>query len=146
MNSPKRALKGMRALGWRDRFEVLHIVFLAVVIEAGLHALSVRTLARLLRVDLDLDSQDVGVPMKRRPPEWAVRRIVLTRAVLRYSGQTCLRNSFVVANRLRVLSPRLRIGVNKDGTGLRAHAWLEIEGEYFDPGATEYKPLHSAGA
>lgn len=140
-----RPLRAVKDLGWRDRFEVARIVCLAAAVEAGLRVLPLPRLARLLRVELDLQSTELGVPMTVRPPGWAVQRIMLTRAVLKYSGQTCLRNSLVVACRLRPLSPRVRIGVSKTGDRLAAHAWLEVNGEYFDPGAGNYRPVHFVG-
>lgn len=142
MLSFRRALRATKALGWADRLEVLRILGLALVVELGLRTLPLPRLAGLLRVDLDLRSEARGHPMEVPPPAWAVRRIHLTRAVLRYSRQTCLRNSLIVATRLRSLSPKLRIGVKKTEGALTAHAWLEMDGFFFDAGALEFEPVH----
>lgn len=139
-----QALRSWRRSGWSDRAEVLRILALAAVVEIGLRTMSLPTLARLLRVRVDLHSPQRGNAMTVRPAEWAVRRIALTRSVLRYSRQTCLRNCLVLSCRLRSLQPVLRIGVRRQSGQLTAHAWLEIDDEYFDPEAQAYEPIHTA--
>lgn len=144
MDSLRRAVRSWAATGWRDRVEVVRIVLLAALVEIGVRSFRLPVLARLLRIDLELTSTDSGRLMTARPPDWAVKRIRLTAGVLRYSGQTCLRNSLVLACRLRDLSPVVRIGLKKHDGRVLAHAWLEIGGFYFDPLASEYAPIHAA--
>src|SRR5437588_4111172 len=71
-----RPLRAVKDLDWRDRLEVARILYLAAAVEAGLRLLPLPRLARLLRVELELHSTELGVPMTVRPPEWAVRRIL----------------------------------------------------------------------
>ena len=40
----------------------------------------------------------------------------------------CLRRSLVIGRCVRRLRPTLRIGVARHGTGIGAHAWLEVPG------------------
>jgi hypothetical protein len=49
----------------------------------------------------------------------------------------------VSASRLRPLDPKVRIGVARDESGVRAHAWVEIDGQYFDRIAAYFQPIHS---
>ncbi|MCT2585754.1 lasso peptide biosynthesis B2 protein [Actinophytocola sp. S1-96] len=56
-------------------------------------------------------------------------------------GDTCLRRCLLVGNRLRHLSPVLRIGVRRDGDGILAHSWLEVDGRTLDPTAVDFAPL-----
>jgi hypothetical protein len=56
-------------------------------------------------------------------------------------GGTCLRRSLLVGNRLRSLGPTIRIGVGPSGAPMAAHAWVEIDGGYFDPEAARFSAL-----
>lgn len=47
----------------------------------------------------------------------------------------CLRRSLVLGRTLRRYGPELRLGAAIDGTDLRAHAWVEIDGWSVDPEA-----------
>lgn len=129
------------ALGWGDRVEIVRILCLAVIVEVSLRCIPLPRLAGLLRVRLDLTSPERGRPIDEAPPEWVSRRIQLTRMVLRHTRQTCLRNSLVLATRLRPLAPTIRIGVRKADGRLTAHAWLEISGQFYDAGALEFEPV-----
>lgn len=142
-----RAAAVARRLGWRDRLEVLRIAALAGVVEVWLRVGTLPSLARALGVPLDVGPDPVGTPMLAPLPAWAVRRLGLTRAVLRRSptGPTCLRTSLVAGQRLRRLHPRLRVGVAREDKRLLAHAWLEVDGQYFDPGAASYQTVQSVG-
>ena len=136
-----RWLRNYSELDWRDRVEVVRILVLAAVVEVLLRSLPLPRLAKLLRVELDLMSPDRGRPIESAPPEWVLRRIQLTVMVLRHTRQTCLRNSLVLARRLRQLSPTIRIGVRKVDGRLTAHAWLELDGQFYDAGALAFEPV-----
>jgi hypothetical protein len=82
-------------------------------------------------------------PVPRRPlPSWAVRRARLAVALMRWwpFGDTCLRKSLVIGNRLADLSPQLFIGVPVSGGQefTSAHAWLQINGIDIDPTSANY--------
>lgn len=81
-------------------------------------------------------------------PTWAVRRARLALLLLRAwpFGDTCLRKSLVIGNRLRSLTPELFIGVRSDGErrDISAHAWLRISGIDIDPTSVDYAVLDLA--
>lgn len=84
-----------------------------------------------------------NAPTRREPlPSWAVRRARLAVLLMRRwpFGDTCLRKSLVIGNRLSALSPQLFIGVRSSkGEGFQsAHAWLQINGINIDPTSAEY--------
>lgn len=64
--------------------------------------------------------------------EW--RRIQDVRRVISrppFDG-SCLRQALIVGQQLRNRKPRLQVGVLKDSDGVRAHAWLLVDGVVFD--------------
>ena len=138
------AVGSIRRLSWRDRREVLVIVLVCAIVEVGIRVMRLPTLATRLGVPLDT-SPGSRRRMTTAPPPWALRRLELARGVVRSwpGGNTCLRRSLVMGNRVRSLHPHLRVGVAKDGAVLSAHAWLEFDGWYFDPAATDYEIVES---
>ena len=140
-HDPVRAL---RDLSWRDRAEVVVIVAVAAVVEVGIRFMRLPRLAKMLGAELDT-SPARGQRMTKPPPAWAVKRLELCRGVLRRwpGGNTCLRRSLVMGNRVRPLHPMLRVGVAKKSGELAAHAWLEFDGWYFDPEAPAYQVVES---
>ena len=88
-------------------------------------------------------SSTTSVSSRREPlPPWAVRRARLALIIMRWwpFGDTCLRKSLVVGNRLASLSPELFIGVRTlggDGS-IAAHAWLKVSGIDIDPTSADY--------
>ena len=88
-------------------------------------------------------------PSERKAlPPWAVRRARIALLLMRGwpFGDTCLRKSLVIGNRLRALSPELFIGVRSSGESgdIAAHAWLRISGIDIDPTSVDYVALDLA--
>lgn len=56
---------------------------------------------------------------------------------------TCLHRSLALYWYIRSLSIdcNLRVGVRSDGTGIGAHAWIEVDGVSLDPRSVEYAPF-----
>lgn len=135
-----------RQMSWRDRAEVISALVTAVVIEVGLRSIRLPDLAQRLGVPYDASPQRVDECLPCRLPPWAERRLHLSNRVMdRWPfGGTCLRRSLLVGSRLRELHPLLRIGVSRD-EGLRAHAWIDIDGKSLDPAASLYSVLEEVG-
>lgn len=133
----------------RDRVEVLVDVVLLARIELWLRRRRLPDITARLGVDLGSDLVGVSPrPMRTPLPDWAMRRLYYANQVVERwpFGRTCLRRSLLAGTRLRSLHPTLRIGVRFPGENpkLAAHAWLEIDGEYFDAGAADYLILGRA--
>lgn len=85
-------------------------------------------------------------------PDRLIRRVVWATgaAARRVPGAACLETALATRWLLqrRGIETDLRFGVEADSPGLRAHAWVEREGEPL-PGATDpitrYRPLHGPG-
>jgi hypothetical protein len=133
----------VRRLSWSDWAELPRALLVALAIEAGLRTMRMPTLARLLGVPLETREDRPAVPMVSWLPGWAMRRLYLSSRVMDVwpFGGTCLRRSLLAGHRLRSLHPVLRVGVTRAGSELGAHAWVEIDGRFYDPEATNYHPL-----
>jgi hypothetical protein len=129
----------------REKWEVLVALGITIVVELGLKFLTLPRLANLVGVPLVVEETPPGRPMTTPFDPWARKQLELAYVVLKHwpAGSTCLRRSLVAGNRLRRLDPLLRVGVAKDGTMLLAHAWLEIDGCFFDPLAAEFATITS---
>lgn len=145
----RRLVKLARDLPLRELPAVVAAAVVAVVVELGLRTLKLPTLARLMRTPL---ADDGGVPSRivdRFPmPPRLVVRLRAVRRVMRHwpFGDTCLRLALVSGQRIRELHPLLRVGVAKDADGVRAHAWLEVDGVSLDPQApSEYAVVERLG-
>jgi hypothetical protein len=92
------------------------------------------------------DDPDVGATAARkRLPDWAVRRVRAVERVASWwplgrSGP-CLRSSLVVGRRLSALRPVLCLGVRRDATGLRGHAWVRVGDIELDIDPGDWTPL-----
>jgi hypothetical protein len=116
-----RTLRQLRVADYRVMAEA---VALAVVIEIALRATSVSTmLAWLDRLPSRRNSSAA-------PPSYHLDRYVAAAYRSLPTAMTCLRQSLVLYGllRRRGASPRMCVGVRKDGAGLTAHAWVECEG------------------
>ncbi|MGH8890099.1 MAG: lasso peptide biosynthesis B2 protein [Acidothermaceae bacterium] len=110
----------------------------ALVVEVGLSAVKLPALSRRLGVTLEYGEPVPPAPgTYLRLPPWALLRMRAAARVMRHwpFGDSCLRSALLTGQRLRRLQPILRVGVAKDGTVIRAHAWIEISGVSLDPSA-----------
>lgn len=123
--------------------EVGYALCWMVRIEVSLRRHDLATTCRALGIGHDLDSaappatERAVLPRRARPAVLASRFVV----ALWPAGNTCLRRCLLIGHRLRELSPVLRIGVRRDGAGLLAHSWLEIDGRTLDPSAAGFATL-----
>jgi Transglutaminase-like superfamily len=137
----KRVARIQRAF---DR-QFLVALAVAFVVEAGLSISTLPRLTKLFGIRLAEDSDDE--PTRRAAdvaPEWFRRRSAAVHSVFRHwpFGDTCLRRSLVLGQRIRRLDPVLVIGVRYDEHGkLAAHAWLTVGGVALDTLAEQYAPL-----
>jgi hypothetical protein len=120
----------------------------AAAVEIGLRTLKLPVLARLTGTPL---RNDDGTPAREADrlglPPRLVMRMRAVRRVMRHwpFGTSCLRLALVSGQRIRSVRPVLRVGVMKDADGVRAHAWLEIDGVSLDPEARfEYDVVRAA--
>lgn len=135
---PRRLSTLARAVPLRELPAVVAAAAVAVAVEIGLHTLKLPRLARLMGTPL---ADDGGVPARvvdsfPMPPRLVVRLRAVRRVMRHWPfGDTCLRLALVSGQRIRRLRPLLRVGVAKDADGVRAHAWLEVDGVSLDPEA-----------
>ncbi len=125
--------------------QFLAALAVAFAVEVGLSISTLPRLTKLLGIRLagDSDDEPTGQAIDVAP-EWFRRRSAAAHRVLRHwpSGDTCLRRSLVLGQRIRRLDPVLVIGVRHDEHGkLAAHAWLTVGGVALDTLAEQYAPL-----
>jgi hypothetical protein len=127
---------------WSDRAELVRDVALLARIEWGLRRSTLPKLVGRLGIGWG------GAPKAIDPevdalPSWAGRRFRIALAVCKRwpFGDTCLRRSLLIGNRLSSLEPVLRIGVDRPAEGLLAHAWLEIDGRSLDPESKNFATM-----
>lgn len=144
---PKGRVVLRRALRLLDP-QVVLVVLVVLVVEAGLRLSTLPRLTRLLGIRLAQDcesgkQQDVELP-PGLPVTWIRRRALAVNRVFRYwpFDDTCLRRALVLGHRIRRLDPTLLIGVRHDDSGaLAAHAWLVVASVSLDPLATQFEAL-----
>ncbi len=80
-------------------------------------------------------------------PGWAKRRIRLVNKVYRYwpLGDTCLRRSLVIAQRLSPLKPSIVFAARLENDALLAHSWVRIRGIDLDENPERYQILEGLG-
>jgi len=143
---------GRVVLRWAFRLldpQVVLVVLVVLVVEAGLRFSTLPRLTRLLGIRLAHDGEseqqeDSAFPSDL-PAPWIRRRAVTVNRVFRHGplDGTCLRRALVLGQRIRWLNPTLVIGVRRDSSGdIAAHAWLVVAGIALDPLATQYEALH----
>ncbi|WP_324649615.1 lasso peptide biosynthesis B2 protein [Georgenia sp. H159] len=125
-------------------------VALAGVVEVGLRTMPVPRLARLLRVRLVLDGRPGQVTdvSGLRLTDRERADLDITWRVLRHRpfNGTCLRRALLGAHVLRRRDHAVRIGVQKIGGEVKAHAWVELDGVVLDPdGVESFKVLETRG-
>jgi len=126
--------------------QFLAALAVAFVVEVGLWISTLPRLTKLFGIRLAGEHDDE--PTRQAPdvaPEWFRRRSAEVHRVLRHwpFGDTCLRRSLILGQRIRRLDPVLVIGVRHDEHGkLAAHAWLTVGGVALDALAEQYAPLH----
>lgn len=126
-----------------DFVQAVAILAVAARVEYSLHRHDLPATASRFGLRLGSPSADTSASTPRQPlPRWAVRRARLALILMRRwpFGDTCLRQSLVIGNRLRSLAPQLFIGVRASGDGgpISAHAWLQICGIDIDPAGADY--------
>jgi Transglutaminase-like superfamily len=139
-----------RSLALREIPAICAATCVALGVEIGLRTMKLPTLARLAGTPLRADD---GVPAREvdrlaLPPRLVVRLRAVRRVMRHWPfGQTCLRLALVSGQRIHAVRPVLRIGVAKDARGVRAHAWLEVDGVSLDPEARfEYAIVQTVAA
>jgi Transglutaminase-like superfamily len=123
--------RAARSLYVLDVCSLARVTMLAMVVEIAVRLLPLPTVARLMRVSLVQPPARPGVATlpDLRPAER--RAVRMARALMRrwpWGRGACLRRSLLVGHVLRRHDPWLRVGVARDDTDIRAHAWLEIRG------------------
>jgi hypothetical protein len=134
-----------RAIPSAERAALPRAALVAVFVEVGLRAVSLPRLCRWLRLELSRDAP-VGPPVAEGlSASGAVEWRAVTRLLRHWpGGDTCLRRSLVAGRLLRALHPVLRIGVDRNGEPIRAHAWLEIAGQPVGELPGPFLPLHGS--
>jgi hypothetical protein len=120
---------------------------IAPLVEVGLRTLGLQRTARVLKVQLQFEGppgavahRKSQVPLTREER----RQLQIAWSVIAVGpfDATCLRRAMIGAWLLRSRKHAVRIGVRRTPDGVRAHAWLEIEGISLDPDAPENFVAH----
>jgi hypothetical protein len=134
----------LRRLTITDVITVASVIALGIAVEIGLRTMRLHTLTRLLHVRLDQTSSRPNARADGLTAA-AYRRMCITYRVMQHSpfDEKCLRRSLVAACLIRKCEPALVIGVALAGDGVKAHAWLRVNGADLDPAATQFHVLHA---
>lgn len=142
-------LERARRLSTRDVAYTCVAWIVAGVVEVGLRTMRLPRLSALLGVPLStLPGPGVSSGERIPLPASARCRLAASRRAFRHwpFESTCLRTSLVAGWMLRDLQPVLRIGVAKSEGTIKAHAWLEIEGQSLDPGSAAFADVTAVGS
>jgi hypothetical protein len=122
-------------------------LLLLVGIEAGLRMSTLPAVSRLLGISADLSRGGRADGLWSIPRRYERRLRAMHRATRWWPfGDTCLRRCLLVGVALRRLHPVLRIGVRRDEAGVvRAHSWLEIDGQALEAGVDVFEVLERHG-
>ncbi|MBI5411263.1 MAG: lasso peptide biosynthesis B2 protein [Nitrospirae bacterium] len=135
-------LRNLRRLSPPEAMILAQAWVLLILAELGLRLLPFHSLLSLRR-GFQRASQDSLPP----PPLFIARLAWLVEVAGRYSviKATCLKQALVLSWLLerRGLSTLLRIGVSRRAGALKAHAWLELDGQVILglPVHEQYEPL-----
>jgi len=137
--SLQHALSLAAGLAWRakripprERLTTIHALMVLMAVEATIRWIPLPRLGRILGVRFDLTPTAcpaVPVAIDSLPAK-AQRALRSTKRITRWSpfwSGPCLRRSLVAAHLIRDLNPAVRIGISGEASGLRAHAWIEID-------------------
>ena len=134
-------LRRLRRWTWRDYGLLAESVVVALFAEIAIRSVSMITLLRLIN----------RVPTSRRPADAAAldadrlaRFAAAPYRLLSLNG-TCLRESLVLCTLLnrRGAHGRVCFGVDRQGSALSAHAWVEVECGITPEAGTPYHELRS---
>lgn len=136
------------ALGFGEKLEVIGIVALACVAEVAVKIVRLPRLCALLGIALvNYGDEDRPLPPSRElEPTMIQARARAVDRVYRHWPRTrsCLRRALVLGYRVRRARPVLLIGVAREEEGdIRAHAWIEVNGEVVGDQHGDWAPLRS---
>lgn len=138
----------------RRILQLIRAMSLVLAVEIGLRTVRLPRLCALLGIRLDLrptdsdvhgtDAHAVAGPEEALPATLMLtareaRALEDARRVLERGpvADTCLRRALVAGSILHRHSPELRIGVNKIGGVVTAHAWVCVDGVSLDSSGSE---------
>lgn len=129
----------MRTLEHRLRrsLRLVYVTLTVAAVELGLRTSTLPRLTRLLGVD---GRRRTSAPLA--PSVFRRRTVDADHCLARWPVETtCLRRALVVGHQLRRYGPVLRLGVRREDGEVKAHAWLEIDGESLDPTSADFASL-----
>ena len=103
-------------------------IVVAALVEAGLRAVKLPTLARVLGVGLAASAGRPAVSPGVAESARVARAARFSVALWGRKERRCLREALVMGHLLRGSQPVLRLGVARDARGVAAHAWVEVAG------------------
>jgi hypothetical protein len=137
------AMRRFARLPTSDKRTTLRALMILLLVEATIRWTRLPRLARLLGLDLAPGSSpgslDPQQPVTSKKPSLdadlptsvaAARRCVYRLMRLwPFGAGPCLRESLVLGRLIRDQGPVLKLGVARHGFRVRAHAWIEIDGQ-----------------
>lgn len=134
-----RMARSVSAVPWKRRMSLLRTALVMSLIEIGLRTMPLPRVAAMAGARF---GGPPGKPRGRDPRKADPDSIWAATVILRHwPHATCLRESLLFAHLLREKRPILRIGVAATKP-MRAHAWLEVEGEVRGFGHVDFAALH----
>jgi len=120
-------LSKLAALPAADKWLVFRVSIMLPLVEGGLHLLGLQVVARLLASR----ATPAAVPLESiREVERQARLLSMVRHRHPFAGK-CLSRSLTLWWCLRRtgIKSEVRLGIRKDGSQLRGHAWVEYQGQ-----------------
>lgn len=141
-------LKAWWGLSLGEKVELLAVVSLACVAEVAVKLISLPRLAS--RLGITLVNHGGHAEERRGDParmgwEAITKRARMVDRVYRHwpRRRSCLRRALVLGYRIRKAAPTLLIGVAREDGEIRAHAWIEVEGNVVGEESGDWAPLRS---
>ena len=122
-------------LPFRQKLAVCHVAALFAAAEVVLRTSGVERAMRVFRVPLASNDAGGTCCVSTAPAfvlsdgeRRMVKGVLLVSPHVYGSTRGCLRRSLVLGYSLRRHDPRLVMGVRREGVGVVAHAWLDVQG------------------
>ena len=143
-------LRSWMRLSLSEKIELLGLIPLALSAEVAVRTVGLSAITRRLGISLDADAPDrIPDPTLARGLSSDTidsRAAAVDRLYRAWPRRdSCLRRALVLGFYIRSAHPTLRIGVAKEGDGVRAHAWIEVDGRVVGEQTGDFAPLRGSG-
>ena len=137
----KEAMQRLAALPAGERLRLLLMMLALPLVSLSLRVLGYVRTVRLVEWLSRRPRRSAGDDDLREAE--ALAQLVAITGRRRFVQATCLRQALLVHGllRRRGLRPELKLGVRREGDGIEAHAWVELEGHALAQQVLDYSPF-----